>query len=162
MALAQQVSAARRACRDSIVGGGIARVAVPTTSDTPISIPLTLFNGSTRGSSSTLFIQSYLQKPTPAPLIAAVRIHRVEKGIFGLQASAEIPSIANGTGSILDYSLTIKRNIEYAGKGHAYASARCSDGDLHARVESVFTDTTIAGTVVRTCSARQLRSGSRH
>ncbi len=163
IALAQQVSAARRACGDSIVGSGIAHVAVPIISPEPISIPLTLFNGGARDGTSTLFIQTYLQEPTPAPLIAAVRIHRVERGIYGLRASVEIPSIANGTGSVLDYRFTIKRHIEHAGKESTYASARCSDRHLNARVESNFKDgTRITGTVIRTCSARQVHNRSRY
>lgn len=153
-ALEHPVSVARRACPGSIVGTGFARVVVPSAGQEPISIPLTLINGGSRDRVTTLFVQSYL--PAPAgPLIATVRFYPIDSGRFGLRATAEIPKIANGTGSILDFRLTIERRIEHAGEDHAYALARCFDRRLIASFKSTFRDgTQLAASAVQSCFVR--------
>jgi hypothetical protein len=152
----QQVGIARHQCRDSIVGDGIAHVAIEGSENSSISIPLTVFNGGLNKGVTTLFVQSYFQL---TPLVVAVHFQPIEQGRFGLEASAKIPPIANGTGSILDFSITTKRRIEYAGARYSYARARCPDRHLAAKMEGVFSDGgRYTGAVVRACQPKQ-RSG---
>jgi hypothetical protein len=158
----RNAQAARQACRKSIVGSGTADVEVAS-SKQPIPLPLTLFNGGVRNGTTTLFIRSSIAVPTPAPIIATVKLKRIHTGRYGLEAVAKIPPIAGGSGSLLDFSLEVKRLFTYKGTQESYAMARCPDGHLDADVESaifkneakapgVARTTTIKGTVIRPCT----------
>lgn len=150
----QGPSAARRTCRKSIVGTGIAHVGIGASERGPIPLPLTLFNGGAKDGTTTLFIQSSLAAPTPTPIVATVKLKRARKSRFGLQATATIPRLATGQGSILDFRFKVKRLWEYKGMKRSYAKARCLDGHLYARMTNAFADgTQLAGTLMRPCDS---------
>jgi hypothetical protein len=146
--------AARRICRESIVGTGIAHVSVESAGHEPpvLPLPLILFNGGVSGRTTTLFIQSSVAVPTPTPIVATVKLKRSRKGRFGLEAVAMLPRIADGNGSVLDFNFTVKRRLESAGAEQHYAIARCPDGHLNANITSVFSDgSRLVGGIVRHC-----------
>jgi hypothetical protein len=142
-------SAARRICRNSIVGSGMAHFAIEPSEQGPIPIPLTVF----KGGATTLFVQSSIPAPAPTPIVATVKLSTAHEGRYGLQAVTAIPPIADGSGSLLDFSLTIKRLFNYKGTKHSYATARCSDGQLAAQISTAFADGAILkGTVIKACT----------
>jgi hypothetical protein len=151
--------AARRICRQSIVGTGIAHVGIEASEQGPIPLPLTLFNGGVEGGTTTLFIHTSIPAPTPTPIVAAVKLRKHHGGRYGLRAVSTIPPIADGSGSVLDYSFTIERLFEHKGTRQRYAIARCFDDRLSARMRSVFSEgTEVVGTVVRACTPKADRS----
>jgi hypothetical protein len=143
--------AAQRACRSSIVGNGQARVAI--NSDV-LSIPLALFNGGTRGGTTTLFIYgSGPMSISPSPVIAAVKLRKIPQGQYGLRAITKIPKIANGSGSLLGFNLKISRLFNYNGAKQSYAKARCSRGQLSASIGTSFSNgEALSGAVVQPCT----------
>jgi hypothetical protein len=146
---------ARRACRKSIVGAGVAHVAIGSSEQEPpaVPVPLTLFNGGVRGSTTTLLIHASIPGPSPTPIVAPVRIRKTHKGRYGLTTVAALPVIANGNGSVLDFRLAIRRLFTYEGEQQSYAMARCFDGHLDAGMTSVFPDgMALTGTLVRPCT----------
>jgi hypothetical protein len=157
-------SAARRACRTSIVGSGTADVEIASLEPERISLPLTLFNGGVKDGITTLFIRSAIATPAPMPIIATVKLSKIHKDRYGLQAVAKIPPIAGGSGSLLDFSLKIKRLFTHKSTQESYAMARCPDGHLDAEISTFFKNeakipgvaptTTIKGTVIRPCTPK--------
>lgn len=134
---ALSTSAAQRVCHKSIVGAGIAHVAIESSDPGLLRLPLTLFNGGVRGETTTLFIRSSIAAPTPVPLIATVKLRQVRNGRYGLQAVSKIPQIADGSGSLIDFSFKVKRLFKYEHKSHSYVMAKCPDGDLGTEISSV-------------------------
>ncbi len=148
---------ARRACRKSIVGAGVAHVAIGSSEQEPPAapVPLTLFNGGVRGGTTTLLIHASVPGPSPTPMVATVKVRKTHKDRYGLQAVAAIPVIADGNGSVLDFRLAIKRVFTYEGEQQSYAMARCFDGHLNASVTSVFANgMALTGTLIRPCTPK--------
>ena len=124
---------ARRACRKSILGNGAAHVKIDSRED-QVSIPLVLFNGGVRDSTTKLFLYGYLSKPNPTPVITPVEIRRTHNGRSALRVIAKIPQIDSGHGSVLDFGFEIKRLFQREGKRRSYLSARCVDDQLNTNV----------------------------
>ena len=91
-----------------------------------------------------------------------MKLSKIHEGRYGLRTVAKIPPIAEGSGSLLDFSLKIKRLFTYKG-AQSYAMARCLDGHLDANIKSaifrneaeapgVAAQTTLKGTVIRSCA----------
>jgi len=132
------IAAARRICRRSVVGTGTASVNI-SASQQPISIPLKLFNGGVSGKTTTMFIQSSIPGATPTPILAIVRLTKINLDGYGLQAVATIPRIAD-EGSLHDFNLQIHRLFRYKGTEQSYAVARCRNHELNATVSTTFSD----------------------
>jgi hypothetical protein len=146
-------SAVQRACARSIVGTGIAHVATPASQ--PVSLSLTLFNGGVKGGATTLFIRSSATARIFRPIVTAVKLRNVHEGPYRLTADVKIPSLVDGSGSLLDFSLKIKRIFAYKRTMHSYAMANCAEGRLSAKVSSTFhTGEKIAGIVIRPCTSK--------
>ncbi len=123
---------ARRVCRKSIVGAGVAHVDISTSQRKAIT--LTLFNGGVRGGVTTIFVHGVVPTPTPTPAIATAKIRRVSQGRFGLRSITTIPLISGENGSLHDFSVTIERRFMRGGAERSFAMARCIDGHLDARL----------------------------
>jgi hypothetical protein len=162
----RNTQAVRQACRKSIVGSGTADVEIAS-SQQLISLSLTLFNGNggVKDGTTTLFIRSSIATPMPMPIIATVKLKKIHTGRYGLQAVTKIPPIAEGSGSLLDFSLEVKRLFTYKGTKESYAMARCFDGHLNAdilsaifkneaKIPGVAPTTTLKGTLTRPCASK--------
>ncbi len=145
----------RKICRSAIVGSGTANfeITFPEELSKPDPGKLVIFNGGVKAGVTTLYAVAFVTVPTPNSIVTKVKIKRIDKGPYGFRAVAEIPSIAGGYGSLLDFSFKIKRLFTYKGtKKQSFALARCSNGHLSARVSALFSSgETIAGTVTRAC-----------
>ncbi len=141
-----------RRCRAAVVGHGEAHVAIESLSD-PLRLPLTIYNGGLRHGVTTVFIRTLINFPTRTPLIAAVKVRKVNRSRHGLEATAAVPTIAGGRGAVIDFSLTINGPGKGNATPRAYAMARCADGRLQASMESVFENGTVAhANIVRACT----------
>jgi hypothetical protein len=123
-------AAARRACRKSIVGSGVAHVHLPTSPDAAIPVPLSVFNGGIRDGTTTVLIHGVVPTPVPTPAIATVKIEKHRSGRYGLRSLSTIPSIAGGAGSVLDFTIEIERRFMHEGEERSFAIARCGDSHL--------------------------------
>jgi hypothetical protein len=159
---ATDVSAARRACPNAIVGKGYGHAIVqfPESKPIPVSSPITIFNGPKKHGDDTVLAHAFTTVPVPTTFIVPVVIERIHKGVYGYRTKAKIPKIAGGAGHPISGSLTIGRKWVYKGAHHSYVNARCETGHLQARVEVTFKDegagaTFLKGTFLKPCTVRK-------
>jgi hypothetical protein len=155
--VATDVAAARRACKDAIIGEGFGSAVVAFPEQGPIKVgsPITLFNGPKQGGNDTVIAHAHLNYPGPTTFIVPIVIERIHKGVYGYRTKVKIPKIAGGYGHPISGSAKIGRKWTYKGKKHSYVSARCETGHLQARGEFTFKDgTNLKATFFRPCSVR--------
>ncbi len=130
-------AAARRVCGRTQVGSGTANVEIAFAEQPPIQVrsPLSIFNGGTRGNTTTVFIHAFITVPVPAAIVTRLIIQKVRQGRFGYRVRALVPEITGGSGSVLNYRFTMaKKFFRFRGQRHSYLAARCPDGRFQARV----------------------------
>ncbi|HET9198184.1 MAG TPA: hypothetical protein VFN92_08040 [Solirubrobacterales bacterium] len=137
-------AAAKRACREAIVGSGEAEVEVAFPEQAPFRStgPLILFNGGTKGPTTTLLLHAYVDVPAPTAIVVPAKITRIHDGPFGLRIQATIPRIAGGSGSVTMFDLEVGRKYAYKGRKKSLLSASCPDGSWMAKGEAKFVDGT--------------------
>jgi hypothetical protein len=146
---ARDTNAAMKVCGKALIGTGQTTVEVqfPEQRPIPVSSKLLVLNGGTSGGKTTLFIHAYFSAPVTGAIVTTVKIKKIHNGRYGLKSVATIPKIANGSGSVTDFNLTINK------KG--VLTAKCPDGKLQAHATSVFSDGTKASAgIVRTCKGK--------
>lgn len=146
---------AKRACRGAIVGSGSAEAEVAFPEQKPFSArgPLVFFNGGTRGGTTLLLVHLYASIPAPTAIVTSVAITKVNKGRYGLEAKAQVPVIAGGSGSITKFEFTVDRKFAYRGERRSYLMARCPTGTYLTKIQASFRDgSSLDGTVVRACA----------
>jgi hypothetical protein len=123
---ARDTKAAKSICGKAIVGHGRAHAEIAFPEQTPIEVPspLLVFNGGTKHGKTTLYIHAYITVPVSAAIVTTITVEKVRNG---LHAVAKVPVIAGGSGSALDFQLTIGKD--------AYLEAKCPDGHFPARIE---------------------------
>jgi hypothetical protein len=140
--------AAREACGPALIGSGKTDVEVQFPEQPPILAhsELLAFSGGFKGGVTTIFVHAYLTAPVVAAVVTTVKVKKIHKGRYGLESIADVPKIAGGSGSVVFFTLTLKKGI---------ISATCPDGHLNARGTAVFSDNTkVKGTVVRPCTGK--------
>jgi hypothetical protein len=151
---ARDTNAVKKACPDSIIGTGTTTVSVafPEQAPIPAKSPLLVFNGGTSGGTTTFYIHAYLTQPITTAIVTTVKI---KKSGSGLKSVTTIPKIANGAGSVTDFSLKIDKKFTYKGKKHSVLSAKCVGGKIQAHVIAKFYDNSqLAADVLRTCTSK--------
>ncbi len=125
---ARDTKAAEKVCGKALVGKGHAEVEIAFPESRPIDVPspLLIFNGGTKGSTTTMFIHSFITVPVPAAIVTTITIQKVHNGRYGLHTISKVPVIAGGSGSALNFNFKINR------KG--YLQAKCPDGHFNAKV----------------------------
>jgi hypothetical protein len=154
---ARPTGAAKAACGKAIVGKGSTTVRVAFPDSVPFNAtgPLVFFNGGVRGGTTTVLIHAYVNVPAPTAIVTTVKVTRIRKGRYGTRATAQIPTIAGGSGAVTSFNFAIKRMFKRGGKQQSYLLARCGTGTLAAHGTATFSDgSRIAGTVVRRCKTR--------
>jgi hypothetical protein len=129
------VEAARRVCRTSVVGKGHAHIEIGPSERMPIPITLTLFNGGIIDGTTTVLIHSFVRTPTPASIVATVKLWKLDGG---LEAVTKIPPIAQGSGSLLDFNFQVKRIFEHDGEMRSYLTAKCPGGLFRVGASTLF------------------------
>jgi hypothetical protein len=131
------VAATRRACRGSMVGAGVAHIAVES-GGSRLRLPLSLFNGGVRGGKTTLLLHAPVDG-VQAPLVVPVTLKKAQ-GNYGLEAVVRVPTILGQSVTLLDFDLKIRRFSVYEGTRRYFALARCFDDFLQVRLRYGFVD----------------------
>ncbi|HXR31018.1 MAG TPA: hypothetical protein VN752_07755 [Solirubrobacterales bacterium] len=133
---------AKKACPDAIVGSGEGEVEVAFPEQKPFAAkgPIVLFNGGVHGGATLLFAHAYVAVPAPTAVIATVKITRIHRGHYGIHTVAQIPVIAGGAGSAIEFELTIGRKFTYQGRKKSYLTASCPTGHYYTEGEILFSD----------------------
>ncbi len=155
--VATDVPAARRACKEAIVGegSGTAVIAFPEQAPIKVSSPITIFNGPKSGNDYTVIGHAYLDYPSPTTFIVPVVIEKINNGVYGYRVKVKIPKIAGGYGHPISGSGEVGRKWTFRGKEHSYVNARCETGHLQAQGEFSFKDGTLMrATFLRACKVR--------
>jgi hypothetical protein len=124
---------ARRACRESIIGSGVARfiVSFPERPSVVVESPVTVFNGDAEGGEARLLVHAFSTVPVPVEIVARVAI---EKRAGGIRAVVDIPVIAGGSGSLLDLKFSFGKIFTDKGRRLGLVEARCPDGKFEVTV----------------------------
>jgi len=151
---ARDTKAVEKACKDAIIGSGETTVSVqfPEQAPIPAKSPLLVFNGGQSGNTTTLYIHAYLTQPITTAIVTTVKI---KKSGNGLKTVTTVPKIANGAGSVKDFSLKIDKKFTYKGKKVSVLSAKCVGGKITANVTAKFYDgSQLKAQVLRTCTSK--------
>jgi hypothetical protein len=146
----QDTKHAEAICKSAIIGTGQTSIQVefPEQNPIPVHSKLLVFNGGTKGGTTTLFIHAYITVPTPAAVVTTVKISKFHNGPYGLKSIASIPKIAGGFGSVTSFNLTIKK------QGNLL-TLKCPTGKIYARGEAKFSDGTHAkAEIIRICTPK--------
>jgi len=138
--VATDVPAARRACKEAIVGKGFGSAVVKFPEQGPIKVgsPITLFNGPKKGRDDTIIAHAHLDYPGPATFIVPIVIEKINKGVYGYRVLVKIPKIAGGYGHPIAGSAKVGRKWTFKGREHSYINARCETGHFLVRGEFSF------------------------
>lgn len=118
---------APRICRAAIVGTGSVHTefAFPGLEPLTASSPVTIFNGGVKEGETRLLVHTFVTVPVPQAIVTTVR---VRKRGSGLHSVAQVPVIAGGAGSLLDFKLELGRRFVHKGEERSVVTARCPDG----------------------------------
>jgi len=164
---ARDTKAAKQICGNTIVGSGTGQIEVsfPEQKPIPITAPITVFNGGTKGGKTTLFIHTFITVPAPSAVVTTVTIKKIHAGRYGLRTVSKVPVIAGGSGSVLSFDIKFGKQYTYKGKKMSYIAAKCPDGHFNANIKSAIfkneakipgnqPETTLQGTVIRPCTPK--------
>jgi hypothetical protein len=151
---ARDTAAVKKACGPAIIGKGTTSVSVqfPEQRAIPATSPLLVFNGGTKGGTTTFYIHAYLTQPIVTAIVTTVKI---KKSGSGVKTVSTIPKIANGAGSVTSFSLKIDKKFTYKNKKYSVLAAKCIGGKLQAHVTAKFYDNSkLSANVLRTCTSK--------
>ena len=154
---AQDTTQAMKVCKSALIGEGKTdiEIAFEESAPVPVHSKLLVFNGGEKGGVTTFYIHAYITVPVPAAVVTTVKIKKIHNGRYGLLATATIPKIAGGSGSVTSLALTINKKYTYKGKQVSVLQAKCPDGKLQAHGTAIFADGTKASAeIVRTCTGK--------
>jgi hypothetical protein len=138
----QTTAGAEATCPAAVVGTGSATVeiAFPGAAPATAQSRLVAFNGGAAGGTTTILLHAYLSVPAPQAIVVPIVLAKLPKGSYGLRATATIPKIADGAGSLAALELSLRRQVTANGKKHGYLMAKCSDGNFVFEPEVEFED----------------------
>jgi hypothetical protein len=118
-------------CKDGIVGHGEVTIlySIPESAPIQISSETVVYNGGVKGGLTNLWIRAYFPLPKPNTSLARMKVKRIHRGRYGLEASLAVPELADRFGSLLSFDLTLDKSI---------VSASCPDGHLSVRGSTSF------------------------
>lgn len=154
---ARNNAAAARICRRALLGRGTMRieVAFPGTAPSTIRGKVLIFNGGIKHGVPELLVHSYMTEPLPAAIVTTVQIRHASKG-HGALATATVPTIAGGSGSVTFFKVKVGKKYSFRGKAMSVISASCSHSRIRIGIRGIFGDGTSArGSVAHGCN--QLR-----
>jgi hypothetical protein len=136
-------------CGDAVIGHGKLTVEVEFPEEPPRTVTgdLSLYNGGRKGNVRRLLANATLPSSVAREVSIPITIRKVDEGRVGWIATAAVPKIAGGAGSITAYSLRI---------GRRFLTANCGGGRLELRALSYFVDgTKLLQTGIRTCAVTE-------
>lgn len=153
----QDSAHAEAICKDALIGRGTTAVDIhfPEQRHVGAQSKLLIFNGGEAGGVITFFVHAYITVPVPAAIVTTVKIKKIHNGRYGMLATASVPRIAGGSGSVTSFAFTIDKKFTYKGKKESILSAKCPDGKLQAHGTAIFAHGTRASAeVIRTCTGK--------
>src|SRR6185312_15262550 len=129
---ATDTAAALKACKSALIGEGQTTAQVAFAEQKPIDVPTTLqlFNGGEKGGKITWYAHAFFSNPISGAIVTTITITKHKNGRFGTLAVAKVPQITGGSGSIISFSLKIKKSVG----GKNPISSKCTDGKLKVHV----------------------------
>jgi len=120
------IRAAKRLCRDAIVGSGHVQVRVHLTNQPPFTFkgPLLVFHAKRSGGDRRLLAQVYGRKP-PSAFVLNFRIVKTP-GEFGTVIKTSLPKSAQKWAYVTHFDMKLRRTYVYAGQRHSYVNANCA------------------------------------
>lgn len=96
-----------------------------------------------RGRQNKLLIRTYVPAPVSGEVVIPVKLSPIGEGRYGFKATASVPELAGGAGSLVYLGLRFRKGL---------FSAACPDGRLQSGVTVFFVDGSVAGgSVITTC-----------
>jgi hypothetical protein len=120
------IRAAKRICRQAIVGSGHVQVRVHLANQPPFTFegPMLVFHAKRSGGNRRLLAQVYGRKP-PSAFVLNFKI--VESaGEFGTVIKTSLPSSAQKWAYVTHFDMKLRRTYSYQGKQHSFISAGCA------------------------------------
>jgi hypothetical protein len=148
---------ALRACRRAKIGSGSARALIRVGAkvvEQPTTV--TAFNGEPKGGHPVILLHAYGEKPIQTTLVLSGPVTNYNKEGYGPRLDLNIPLIAGGTGSLIEFHATVKKTFRYKGKTVSYVSAKCTNKKLKARGKFVFRDgESLTPTLKQSCTPKK-------
>lgn len=114
-------------CGGARVGSGNFRADVAFSSAAPIAAggKMLAFNGH-YGGKRALLLHLFISTPVRTTFVLPLTISNPDKDQFGTRLTANIPTLANGVGSVSEIDLKVGRTYSYRGRRQSYLSASCA------------------------------------
>jgi hypothetical protein len=121
-------------CKPATIGGGRIKweVAFPEQESFPTGGETTVY----RGNRNKLLIRTYVPAPISGEVVIPIALSWMSEGIYGLSATASIPKLAGGSGSLTYLGLRFRKGL---------FSAACPKRSLQFGVTDTFVGGTQAG-----------------
>lgn len=152
--VARTTAAAKAACKNALIGQGLAEANVEFFESVPFDAkgPLLAFNGGQKGGKTLILIHVYANVPAPTAFVTAVKISKISNGRYGLKFDSRIPVIAGGAGSLTKFSLNLHKMFTFKGERQSYLLAKCPLGRLFGEGVLTYADgTRLKGTAALPC-----------
>jgi hypothetical protein len=150
---ATTVAQAKSACSDSQLGGGTAKIEVPTATGAPpinIAATVTAFNGA--GKKLILFTYNTL---SGAQTLTGTIGGSTGGSKYGTTLTVPVPPLAGGSAVIQEFNTKVSKKYHLHGKKASYVSSTCKDKKLN--FQARFTDNqgnTATGTSTQKCKQK--------
>jgi hypothetical protein len=120
------IRAARKICRDAIVGSGHVEVRVHLANQPPFTFngPLLVFHAKRSGGHRRLLAQVYGLKP-PSAFVLNFKIVKTA-GEFGTVIKTTLPKPARKWAYVTHFDMKLRRIYTYQGEQHSYVNAGCA------------------------------------
>lgn len=151
---------AKKACKNALVGQGETRAIVDFPDQAPFDArgPLLAFNGPNKGKKKTIIFHVFAHVPAPTAFVVPGKISK-GKGKFGTRVTIKVPTIAGGSGTLVDFQAKIGRKYKVKKKKKkqkkSYLVARCANKRFLANTQVFWADGAKADIgIVRKCKQK--------
>lgn len=119
-------SQALASCRDALVGSGSfsAHIDLPEQAPFPAAGRLLVFNSRYRGHRALLG-HVFGRQPVPTAIDMYFRLHREQKGPFGLTLTATLPEVGEEWGYVKGFEVSLGRRYLFHGRERSLLAAGC-------------------------------------
>jgi hypothetical protein len=156
------IAAAKRICREAIVGNGHVQLRVHLANQPPFSFdgPMLIFHAKRSGGHRRLLAQVYGLKP-PSAFVLNFKIVETD-GEFGTVIKTSLPNSARQWAYVTHFDMKLRRIYTYRGKRHSYVNASCAapegfPGAVYSFARSNFGfagGNNVTTTLIRDCKVR--------
>jgi hypothetical protein len=149
---------AKDACSDALIGGGLSKIQVPSTTGGPpinIDATATAFNGA----HNTVVLFTYNSLSGAQALIGQLGKDSAAGSAYGTTLTTPVPKLAGGSAVIQDFQTKVKKVYNHRGKKLSVVNASCKDKKI--KFQARFTDDK-GNTAVATSTQKCKQKSSHH